>query len=230
MPELIVMLKNREISRFPILRVQTKIGRDETMDVIIDNVGVSRHHASLTYDGQGFVVSDESSQNGIFVNGNRSRQAAVSNGDVIGIGKFSVMFSSSGGVPSAKLMRDSPLAGWADDVAAEQNNPLETMALTSDELSRMVDQLAASRDQPKTHTRARSTLGAPSIQIGLQLNQPGARATDTSGRLPTAAIAERQRLHKRRREQRTLKVINIGLAVVLVLMLGVMGWLLWASN
>lgn len=115
MAQLIVKLKQREMKRVPILRITTKIGRDETNDVVIDNPGISRHHASVIYDGRGFVVRDEGSANGIYVNGNKVRHAALTNGDVISMGKFRLVFSPGAGVPAQKLMRDSMTATRATD-------------------------------------------------------------------------------------------------------------------
>ncbi len=224
MAELIVKLKGREISRFPILRVKTKIGRDETMDVVIDNVGVSRHHASVEYDGRGFIVRDEGSQNGIFVNGNRSSQAAVTEGDVIGIGKFSLVFSSAGGVPLNKLMRDSPLVGWSSDPDPEDNNPLETMALTNDELARVVGALDAAR--AATGPRARRQFGAPSVQVGMQLDE----RPRPSGRPSPTRQAESERLRKRRREAKVLLVVNVILGTAVLGMVGLMLYLLATGN
>ena len=97
MPELIVKLKDRELARVPILKATTKIGRDTENDVAIDNAGVSRLHAVVVYE-DGFVVRDQGSANGIFVNGQRTQEWRLSGGDEIQIGKFMIVYSKGGGV------------------------------------------------------------------------------------------------------------------------------------
>lgn len=135
-PELIVKLKDRELSRVPILRRVTKVGRDADNDVVIDNIGVSRYHATVEYDGDRFVVKDAGSENGIFVNGQLIGRHRLNNGDEVQVGKFTVVFSVGGGVAPDKLMRDSPLVEEPRD--SRMRNPLKTTALTSDELKRFM--------------------------------------------------------------------------------------------
>jgi len=89
MPQVVVSLKGREVSRHELTAV-TRIGRDPGMDVVIENLGVSRHHATLRFDGQRYVVVDEDSQNGVFVNGRKTLQQQLSEGDIIQLGKFTL--------------------------------------------------------------------------------------------------------------------------------------------
>jgi pSer/pThr/pTyr-binding forkhead associated (FHA) protein len=45
------------------------IGRQEGCEIRIDNLGVSRNHARLMHDAEGFYVEDLGSSNGTYVNG-----------------------------------------------------------------------------------------------------------------------------------------------------------------
>ena len=45
------------------------IGRSEFNDIEINSEGVSRQHASIRQDAQGFWISDLASKNGTYVNG-----------------------------------------------------------------------------------------------------------------------------------------------------------------
>lgn len=45
------------------------IGRDEQCDLIIPDRRVSRHHARISLQGDGYILTDLSSRNGTFVNG-----------------------------------------------------------------------------------------------------------------------------------------------------------------
>jgi hypothetical protein len=93
LPELILSLRERELSRFAIVAKRTTIGRDPSCDVVIDNAGVSRLHASVDVVGS-FVVRDCESQNGITLNGEPCREGRLVHGDMIGLNKFLLRFSN----------------------------------------------------------------------------------------------------------------------------------------
>jgi predicted component of type VI protein secretion system len=94
MPELILSLRDRELGRFPVVATRTTIGRDPGCDVVIDNAGISRLHATLEVVGDSFVLRDEGSQNGLTLNGEPCREGRVVNGDMIGVNKFLLRFSN----------------------------------------------------------------------------------------------------------------------------------------
>ena len=50
---------------------QISIGRDHSCDVVLDHISVSKVHAYVENTGNGFVIRDNSSLNGVYVNGIR---------------------------------------------------------------------------------------------------------------------------------------------------------------
>jgi hypothetical protein len=71
---------------------RTRIGRSPDCDIFLDDVTVSRNHAVLVErDGQ-YVVEDQGSLNGTFVNRRRIDSAALGNGDELQIGKYRLTF------------------------------------------------------------------------------------------------------------------------------------------
>jgi predicted component of type VI protein secretion system len=93
-PELILSLRERELTRFSIAAASTTIGRDPSCDVVIDNVGISRLHATIEVIGDSFVLRDCDSENGITLNGEPCREGRVVHDDIIGINKFLLRFSN----------------------------------------------------------------------------------------------------------------------------------------
>jgi pSer/pThr/pTyr-binding forkhead associated (FHA) protein len=93
-PELILSLRERELSRFSITAVRTTIGRDPSCDVVIDNAGISRLHAAIEAVGDSFVLRDCDSQNGITLNGEPCREGRLVHGDIVGLNKFLLRFSN----------------------------------------------------------------------------------------------------------------------------------------
>ena len=90
MAEWHVMLKDRIIDRFWIEEGDAiNIGRGETADVSIDNVGVSRQHARLEMRDNSYLLTDLKSANGTLVNGRKIVDTVpVTKADRIHIGKF----------------------------------------------------------------------------------------------------------------------------------------------
>ena len=65
---------------------EVSVGRSDSCDVVLPDDTVSRYHATITFDGNGFVIED-SSTNGTFVNGSRIRgRHSLSQGDLLQIG------------------------------------------------------------------------------------------------------------------------------------------------
>jgi len=64
-----------------------RIGRAEDNDICVQSRGISRHHAVITATVQGFVLRDLGSQNGSVVNGERSVERTLADGDQIALGE-----------------------------------------------------------------------------------------------------------------------------------------------
>jgi pSer/pThr/pTyr-binding forkhead associated (FHA) protein len=82
-----LILKGQTLAEIPFERDALRIGRMKENDVVIHNLSVSRFHATLTREGDGFVIQDSGSENGIYVNGERTPRSVVGPNDHILIGK-----------------------------------------------------------------------------------------------------------------------------------------------
>lgn len=71
---------------------RTTIGRHPAADVFLDDVTVSRNHAVLQREGEQFVLVDEGSLNGTYVNRRRADRSVLADGDEIQIGKYKFTF------------------------------------------------------------------------------------------------------------------------------------------
>jgi hypothetical protein len=74
------------------------------MDIVIDNVSVSRWQAEIQHESDHWVVRDIGSSNGTFVNGQRlASDHPLRPGDAISFGKFSLFFEHvpAGEAPAA---------------------------------------------------------------------------------------------------------------------------------
>jgi hypothetical protein len=82
-------------ARFLITNEGAVIGRAPASDIFLDDVTVSRKHASINFEGSGFIFTDSGSLNGSYINNKQSSSHRLTNGDEIQIGKFHMLFISS---------------------------------------------------------------------------------------------------------------------------------------
>jgi hypothetical protein len=68
------------------------VGRSRDCDLVLDDPNVSRHHAELRREGDGWLVADLGSTNGIKVNGSRVESAALQPGDRVTFGLIDLSF------------------------------------------------------------------------------------------------------------------------------------------
>ena len=73
---------------------RTTIGRSPDCDIFLDDVTVSRNHAVLVVEGDRFVIEDQGSLNGTYVNRRRVESAELEDGDELQIGKYRLTFLS----------------------------------------------------------------------------------------------------------------------------------------
>ena len=71
---------------------RTQIGRSPDCDIFLDDVTVSRKHAVLLERDGAFVIEDQGSLNGTFVNRKRIESAELEDGDELQIGKYRLTF------------------------------------------------------------------------------------------------------------------------------------------
>lgn len=68
------------------------IGRSPRCDVFLNDMTVSRAHALLEAHGPRFVIRDQNSFNGVWVNNENITERILENGDVIQIGVFVLLY------------------------------------------------------------------------------------------------------------------------------------------
>ena len=68
------------------------IGRDYESNIFLDDITVSRNHASIEKIGSNYIFKDLGSLNGSYVNGTLSDNINLKSGDRIQIGKYIFLF------------------------------------------------------------------------------------------------------------------------------------------
>ena len=83
---------------FSIFEQEMSVGRGTGNNVVLNDSSVSREHARLVHEGDGYVIVDLRSANGTFVNGQKVDRAKVQSGDEIAFGNTRFRFLEIGDV------------------------------------------------------------------------------------------------------------------------------------
>ena len=70
----------------------TTVGRSPECDIFLDDVTVSRRHALVKRSNDRFLIEDQGSLNGTFVNRRRIESGGLEDGDEVQIGKYKLTF------------------------------------------------------------------------------------------------------------------------------------------
>lgn len=81
---------------FPLQPGSTVIGRGDQATLRLPDVGISRRHARIDFDGNQVVLTDLGSTNGTMVNGQRISAVALNPGDMIQVGTTTLTFRLDG--------------------------------------------------------------------------------------------------------------------------------------
>jgi pSer/pThr/pTyr-binding forkhead associated (FHA) protein len=98
MPKLTLLIGRKAMQVYDLEQETIFIGREDDVDIVIDNPSVSRKHAQIRKEADGWVIEDLGSSNGTFMHGQRITEPhPLKSGDEIGLGKFSVVFGKAVG-------------------------------------------------------------------------------------------------------------------------------------
>lgn len=85
---LIVRSGSQAGERFLLEPGVTRLGRHPDSEIMLDDITVSRRHVAVEQTSEGYLVTDEGSLNGTYINQERVERALLHHGDELQIGKF----------------------------------------------------------------------------------------------------------------------------------------------
>ncbi|HJU42955.1 MAG TPA: FHA domain-containing protein [Vicinamibacterales bacterium] len=100
MPKLILRFGERDLQECAVGTHPVSIGRLPDNMIVIDNPAVSGRHARVFREGDHYVVEDLKSTNGTFVNDKPIARHTLLEGDVVLLGKHSLVFTLAGDEPA----------------------------------------------------------------------------------------------------------------------------------
>src|SRR3989442_1898099 len=121
------------IQEYPLEKPEVSIGRAPNSDILLSKDKLtSRRHATVRYEDNKYVLYDERSANGTFVNGQQLEEMTprvLQDGDHVGIGEHELVFHGGGSTAQSVGVADLPT------IAVPYNPPQElTYRTREDEL------------------------------------------------------------------------------------------------
>jgi len=95
MARIILVFNKKVIKEYPFTKDSLTIGRNDTNDIVIDNLAVSGLHARIDKSGDSYILTDLQSTNGTFVNDKIIASHKLQHKDKITVGKHLLFFAMS---------------------------------------------------------------------------------------------------------------------------------------
>ena len=108
-PSIAVSMGSRIVYRHVMDRDAIRVGRGGDNDLELDNLTVSRAHARIERKGEGLLVTDLGSENGVLQGGKKVKEAHLKPGDSVEIGKYTLLYDHY--APKASATQNRPAKG-----------------------------------------------------------------------------------------------------------------------
>jgi pSer/pThr/pTyr-binding forkhead associated (FHA) protein len=159
MAKITVMFGSDPQGEFTLDKDEMRVGRATDCEIVVDNLGVSRHHCSVVRDGENWAVVDKGSNNGTFVSGQRVTRHVLKDKDRVVMGKHSLIYDATG--------------------MAETNDKKKTVVGMGGEMTMFVDQSALAKAMASDPGAKRMAIGLD--QGGRQVTVPLSKEETTLG-------------------------------------------------
>lgn len=153
MASITVTFNNAQIMSLTLTKDLYVIGRHPNSDIHIDNLGVSRSHARLMKEGDHYIIEDLNSANGTFVNQTQITRQVLKEGDIIHIGKYTLLYHGDEASPAKPLEKTVP-----ETAPLGLDGVVCTMAMDGDAMRKMIEEMQKQREgAPEKDTKGTST-------------------------------------------------------------------------
>lgn len=158
MPTITLKFKDSVIKKYSLPKDGTfNIGRRERNDIVIANLTVSGNHARIDSTDDGYLLTDLKSKNGLYVNEESFITGYLQDGDVIGIGKHTLVFSYD-----------------KDDVSGQVENGMdETMVMSNIASNNIINELAQKKGSKRVGCLTYVEGGEGTIELSRRVTKIG---------------------------------------------------------
>ncbi len=131
MAKLVLKYENTTLKEMPLTQGVVTIGRLPDNMLQVDNLAVSGHHAKVLWENGHFVLEDNNSFNGTFINNQRITRQTLNDNDIILIGKHTLTFKAEplqAVAPAANVPAKPALAALEGTAMLDTKKARELMA------------------------------------------------------------------------------------------------------
>lgn len=154
MAKLVISINGLNVQEYLLEKDRVTIGRISANDIVLNEPVVSGEHAAVQLASKGATITDLSSTNGTFVNGERIKKISLHHNDVIAIGTHELRYV------------DKSVQDFASTVILQQES--ETAVAQQAALMILNGPRAGER---MPITKMRTALGKPGMQVAMIVQQ-----------------------------------------------------------
>ena len=173
------------LQEYVLEKPEISIGRAPNSDILLSKDKLtSRRHATVSFENGKYILHDERSANGTFVNGQQLDEMAthvLQDGDHVGIGEHELIFRGFGSSASAAALADNNLSEMP--TIAVQFNPDQELTYRTQE-----DQLVTAAASDDFSTNSMDSGTAEAVQLPANPPEPATPAAKEVS--PSPALAE----------------------------------------
>ncbi len=192
-----VVIPGQVERRYPMRAASLRVGRSDQSDIPIKDASVSSRHCDLVKESGRLLVRDLGSSNGTFVNGKRTEEGELFDGDTLRLGNAATLKVAISGSTRQPAAEPPPI---------ESNEPGGTAMISADQLDAMrrpalgnEPPWAAPSPPPPPSQRPTPSAAPPPLP-------PRPRAAPVPSRSPSSGL-----------------VVGVGIGVAVVVLVGVIG-------
>ncbi len=150
MAKLVISTNGLNVREYVLEQERVTIGRNSFNDIVLNEPVVSGEHAALQRGAKGATITDLSSTNGTFVNGERVKKSPLQHNDVIAIGNHELRFV------------DNAVQDFASTVILQQESD---KAVAQQAALKILNGPRAGESM--AITKQRTALGKPGVQVAV---------------------------------------------------------------
>ncbi|MHC4870380.1 MAG: FHA domain-containing protein [Planctomycetota bacterium] len=199
MPSVTILFGQEEINAINLSKDVYIIGRQENCEIRIDNLGISRNHARIIKEGGSYLIEDLGSSNGTFLNGEKTTKCALSDEDVINIGKYEIKYLD-------RERTGNTMVNVQKQTAVLPEDTMNTMEMNSDDIQKKFAEMSM-KNKSSDPSQADNNQTDSSTEGNTKANDAEIKARE----------AEIQLLKSEMEKSRTFMLVIAIVAVVAVL-------------
>ncbi|MEM7363898.1 MAG: FHA domain-containing protein [Pseudomonadota bacterium] len=176
----IILLKDsKPIEQIVVTAQSAVVGRRSDCDITIRDPAVSGHHAIISTSGDGYVIEDQNSTNGVRIDGHRVTRHRIRNGDVVKVGTHELRFmldsegsrsASSAAVPSTEVRT---VGDTGSNAEGERVPTAEVPVATGASVGGMPRlKVISAQGEDVALQRGLTTIGQPGVQVAAISKRP----------------------------------------------------------